>query len=358
MSDLSYDAIRSRLHELNCPGNPKALEVRWLLERILGVGKSHGNQHAVILCGAELSVASASLRRVLSYGAWRTSRGEEVEANRLDLPEGDEFAMATATIAAELIRQGLGKRPVETVFPAVEDFIEQLLGQLTFSGYAVAGLLGELLLLKEVLEQPGFCEGSSEPTSIWQGPKHDARDFCHGRNSVEVKTSLTDRRRHTIHSLDQVEPRLDENGEAKEALFLLSLGLRHNPVQGALSVPAVVDEVLLALERAPNPAIAKEAFLEDLSRWGSPGSPRYDHSKARDDEQLNTQYTISLAPRLYLLGDRRLRLLRTDDLQDKIVQRSGLTYRAEFPDSVAGSPGNPREGWHAVVQALLDEGEL
>ncbi|MDA8592505.1 PD-(D/E)XK motif protein [Planctomycetota bacterium] len=354
MSDLGYDTIRNRLNEVASPDTPSTIEVSWLLEGVLGIGKSQEGQHAIILCGAALSPSGPSLGRVLSHGAWRTSQGEVVDANRLDLPAGDEFAMATATIAAELIRQGIGDRPIESIFPAVEDFIEQLIGRLTFSGFAVAGLLGELLLLKEILEVPGYCEGSSEPTSIWQGPKHDARDFCHGRNSVEVKTSLTDRRCHTIHSLDQVEPRLDENGEAKEALFLLSLGLRYNPVQGALSVPLVVDEILIALERASNPEVAKEAFLGDLSRWGSPGSPRYDHARAHEDVQLNTQYTISLEPRLFSVSDQELHLLRTDDLDEKIVERLGMTYRAEFPDSVAGSPGNPVAGWPAAVKQLLD----
>lgn len=354
MSDLSYDTIRGSLNEVECPSHSEMIGVNWLLEGVLGVGKTHDGQHVTILCGAELSPSAPGLGRILSHGVWRTSRGDLVDANRLDLPAGDEFAMATATIAAELIRQGVGERPIESIFPAVEDFIEQLIGQLTFSGYALAGLLGELLLLKEILNQPGFCEGSSEPTSIWHGSKHDARDFRHCHNSVEVKTSVTDRRCHTIHSLDQIEPRKDENGQAKEAVFLLSVGLRHNPVQGALSVPSVVDEILGALDRAPDPDVAKEAFLDSLSRWGSPGSPRYDHAQAQDDIELNTQYTFSLEPLLYSVSDPKLRLLRASDLEETIVQEQGMTYRAEFPDSVAGSPGNPSRGWPAAVKRLLD----
>lgn len=353
MNDLSYNAIRNRLNDVECPSDTTTIEVAWLLEGVLGIGKSHDGQHATILCGTPLSPSGPGLGRVLSHGTWRTSQNDVLDANRLDLPPGDEFAMATATIASELIRQGAGELPIESVFPVVEDFIEQLIGQLTFSGFAVAGLLGELLLLREVLEQPGFCEALSRPTEIWQGAKHDARDFCCARNSIEVKTSLTDRRCHTIHSLDQVEPRLDDNGQAKEALFLLSLGLRHNPVQGALSVPLVVDQILIALDRAIDPEQAKAAFLDDLSRWGSPGSPRYEHGRAQEDVQLNTQYTISLEPRLYSVSDPKLHLLRTDDLQGKIVERQGIAYRADFPDSVAGSPGNPSGGWPAAVKRLL-----
>lgn len=354
MRDIGYDSIRDKLKDIPTPGNPVALEVRWLLPGVLAVGKSHQDSYVLILCGTEVAPSQPAIDRAMSFGSWKTGTGEIVDANRLDLPAGNEFAMATATIAAELIRQGIGERPLEVAFPPVEDFIARLLGQLSFSAYSLAGLLGELLLLRTVINQPGFCEDSATPTSIWQGPKHDARDFRYGRTSIEVKTSLTGRRCHTIHSLDQVEPRVDDEGQPKEALFLLSLGLQHNPSQGAFSVPMIVDEILADLERAEDPLAAKDAFLTELSRWGSPGSPRYDHSKAWGDSHLATAFSVAIEPRLYRLADPKLRLLRTRDLKHTIVRRSGVSYRAEFPDSVPGSPGNPIRGWTAAADILLN----
>ncbi|WP_327252607.1 PD-(D/E)XK motif protein [Streptomyces sp. NBC_01244] len=68
----------------------------------------------------------------------------------------------------------------------------------------LAGLFGELVLLRRLLEQ------DSSAHRLWLGPERHRHDFSAGNTAVEVKASTDDQgRRPRIHGLDQLEPPAD-----------------------------------------------------------------------------------------------------------------------------------------------------
>ncbi|MEU3835014.1 PD-(D/E)XK motif protein [Streptomyces microflavus] len=78
----------------------------------------------------------------------------------------------------------------------------------------VAGLFGELLILKQLLEK--------DPSAhrLWRGPSGYRHDFWGGATAVEVKTSTSSEgRRPRIHGLDQLEA--PDGGELSLAWFRL-----------------------------------------------------------------------------------------------------------------------------------------
>lgn len=98
---------------------------------------------------------------------------------------------------------------------------------------ALASLLGELLVLEQVLE-------ADQPTALgaWTGPDGGVHDFSIGALAIEVKTSLrTTGRVIEVNDLGQLmEP---ENGE----LVLVFLRLRPSPGRGD-TVPAVMERLV------------------------------------------------------------------------------------------------------------------
>ncbi|MGW5850571.1 PD-(D/E)XK motif protein [Streptomyces sp. NPDC055254] len=65
----------------------------------------------------------------------------------------------------------------------------------------LAGLFGELILLRRLLEQ------DSGAHRLWRGPEGHRHDFSAGNTAIEVKASSGDEgRRPRIHGLDQLEP--------------------------------------------------------------------------------------------------------------------------------------------------------
>jgi hypothetical protein len=325
----------------------------WMVEGRVAAGRNDEGGYVLMLPGVPLATTMPELRKVLSHDQWQMSSGELVEANRIAFPDGQPFAMATATVATELIRQGIQDEPLDIVFSAVEEFIERLLGELLVSEHALAGLLGELVLLERMLRRPEMCDAVADPTAPWKGYMHDARDIRRGFCSIEVKTTTSDLRIHTIHSLNQIQPRKDEEGRAMESVFLLSVGFRPDNDQGSFTVPSTVDTILDHLDRCLEPEIAKQAFLQRLSRWGVSGQARYIHDEAHAHPRLSTRFTMGLEPLLYKVADPRLKLLRSDDLIDLIVEEQGIQYRAKLPEQIPGSPNNPEQGWNSAVNALL-----
>ncbi|MBU0553890.1 PD-(D/E)XK motif protein [Myxococcota bacterium] len=350
---LDYRTIANKLEVRDIPLEPGVNNVFWMVDHRLAIGRSHDSGYVIILPGTMLSTDKPELSKALSYGRWKTNEGKVLEANRITLPEGHSFAMATATVAAELIRQGIESHPLEEVFQAVDDFIERLLGDLFISEHALVGLLGEMVFLERMLRLPTLCDAVADPTSIWRGFLHDAHDFHLGSKSIEVKTTTGDNRIHTIHSLAQIEPRTDINGNLNEDVFLLSVGFRVDDINGSYSVPNTVDKILLHINRCREPEIAKKAFLQRLLRWGVSEQTGYKHDTARVSSRMSIRFALSLEPRLYELTDPKLKLLRSKDLVGFIVENKGIRYRANFPDEIPGNPENPIVGWYEISQKLI-----
>ena len=102
---------------------------------------------------------------------------------------------------------------------------------------ALAGLFGELLVLRRLLEaDPGGV-------AFWTGPTGSAQDFHRGIDAVEVKTTVAPvGRRVTVHGVDQLD--VAPSGR----LVLWWLRLRTD--RGA-SVPELVDDILVTADDPP-----------------------------------------------------------------------------------------------------------
>lgn len=345
-----YDEIADHLENGRIPSAPNQIEIHWAVENLVAVGRTHDGGHAIIITGDRLISVHPEIDHVMKHDIWHTASDKEVVGNLIKLGQGRHFTIATAAIAAELKRQSIQVSTTQRVFTRIEGFITQMISQQSPTIPSMAGLLGELLLLKQLLSCEGYCESTEDPTLVWRGHAHDARDFRCGRHSIEVKTTTLNRRLHTIHSLRQIEPSLDGDHRPTEAVSLLSVGFCPD-LQGTYSVRATVDQICAILRvRCSDPTSAVQAFRNRLCDWGPPGQQPFDPDECAGDDIGATRFRLSLEPCLYDLTDTKLQLLRSSDLTQKIVQREGLSYRAEFPERVSHS--NPRRGWQAAVSCL------
>jgi hypothetical protein len=123
----------------------------------------------------------------------------------------------------------------------------------------LAGLFGELLLVKELVER-----NPANGVDAWMGPSGSQHDFARGELAIEVKTTTVREGRVVgIHGTDQLER--PSGGE----LFLSFVRL--DVEAGGTSVPELIDSILeLGVER--------RTFLDLLARGG------YDASKAGEYE--------------------------------------------------------------------------
>ncbi|MFI8514624.1 PD-(D/E)XK motif protein [Streptomyces sp. NPDC085460] len=64
------------------------------------------------------------------------------------------------------------------------------------------GLLGELAILARLAESYGW----ESAVDAWTGPYGEEHDFALADFDIEVKTTATERRRHVIHGLGQLQP--------------------------------------------------------------------------------------------------------------------------------------------------------
>ncbi len=111
----------------------------------------------------------------------------------------------------------------------------------------VAGLVGELIVLIELLEQDGRA------WSGWHGPASDRHDFRAGGVSVEVKASLgADGRKVHIHGIKQLEDSPDST------LILKQVRLEPDPA-GNLNVPELARR---AMQLASEPESVQAKLLD------------------------------------------------------------------------------------------------
>lgn len=151
---------------------------------------------------------------------------------------------------------------------------------------ALAGLFGELELLKSIVERdPGSI-------AVWTGPTGSAQDFHRGLRAVEVKSSVSPEGRTIhVHGADQLD--VSPPGE----LLLYWLRLR---TDRGRSVPEVVDDVMARIDDAG-------AFIGLLSRLGYRSSDRELYARQQYEVVEHRCYAIKNGfPRIVpagLIGD-------------------------------------------------------
>ena len=138
------------------------------------------------------------------------------------------FSEVTAQILA---RVASGQACAAAARSTILDFRRLLLRSSNVAPTKIAGLIGELLVLRRLLDR------SSKAWRTWRGPLGDRHDFRSGDHSLEVKTSSKASRNVTVSSIDQMAT------PAGGSLHLLHVLLEQTS-GGLLSVSALGQAVL------------------------------------------------------------------------------------------------------------------
>lgn len=342
----SYESIVALIDTLS-PSLDATLQVEWLLAERIGVAKAHRGGHALLLVGPPLSLTTDIVAAALRNGQWRNAEGALFQGSVLELPAGHAYRAAMATIGAELFRLGVERRSTADVFVEVEAFVALVLRRILLPAEYVLGLVGELLILRELLTALRFDARIHNRTTFWRGWQRQSRDFVFGQTAVEVKTTSLSVSRHTV-SLDQVDARQTDGG-ASEQLFLASIGLRQSFGAEGFSISSLTSDVLALLDPSET-----ASFLTSLGQYGPDGFGGYIHEEMHEHDAYCQGFTTTFAPRIYRMNDPSVRVIRGSDLARDFphVLPRGLHYTVEFPENVPGSLENPTTDLRAFSKTM------
>ena len=357
---MSFDQIANLLEDMTLPDKGDHFKIEWLAPETLAVGRNSTGGHCIFMVCDPLAPTIAAVERAIRYGRWQPSGAPVISSNLLALPSGSEFGTAAAAIAAELLRRRTTSGdPLTELFAQVEEFISLVLRRVLLPPDFVLGLLGELVILDELLEAMGVRAQEGDPTAVWRGWMQQARDFVLGVTSIEVKTTGLQVSRHHIHGLEQVEARILDEG-ATERLFLGSIGLRRTGT-GGYSVAELTRRILSRL--TPDSSAdgelndSQRRFLDRLAQYGPRDSVGYVHAEMSEQDLYTEGYTSTFPPRFYDMADDNIRLIRTADLtgQFENVRAQGISYIIELPPVVPGSIENPKPDFRVLLRSLVEQ---
>ena len=140
--------------------------------------------------------------------------------------------------------------PYQALLRALADNRALLVAAEMLSEVELVGLFGELWFLNQLLD----CRGPSA-VRAWTGPQEQPHDFRFGDTEVEVKTTRSARRVHTINGLAQLSPAVSCS------LFLLSIQAQPTGPGAGSSIPEMIQTIRQKLEKdAPE----EQMFMEAL----------------------------------------------------------------------------------------------
>jgi putative PD-(D/E)XK family protein DUF4420 len=126
-----------------------------------------------------------------------------------------------------------------SVLASLASFRRLLAGYSRMSEQEQVGLYGELLLLKHLLSRLP----PEEAVAAWRGPDSEEHDFDIGDDDVEVKTTISEDRRHWINDAHQLAPSLGRR------LWVVSIQLTGAGL-GGVSLSDIVSELQSLLPEA------------------------------------------------------------------------------------------------------------
>ena len=305
----------------------------------LAVAKTKEHIYELLFIGKKLEPRSSIIRTCLTYTKWQDDADKKTfEANSFKIPESHYSASIAALIIVEFNRlaENLG---FEEKFFALEPIIERFLQREMLTEHETIGLLGELIVLKEVISQvpPARYKATLDG---WMGHRHVARDFTFGDTSLEIKTTQSTESIHTINSVGQIEARTDVNRVPVERLYLLSIGLIRSSSEGghsATSLAETCDAILRILGVHPTEATnLSETFLSRVSAYGTSESRRYLHTEMRGHFFASQPWSVTFT-RIYDMSDPHLSLPRREELNIfRDVVTDSFSFEISLPRRVSG----------------------
>ncbi|MGY0486322.1 PD-(D/E)XK motif protein [Streptomyces sp. WG-D5] len=164
------------------------------------------------------------------------------------------------------------------------------------------GLLGELTVMRALASAHGW----EKAVTAWTGPDDEEHDFGLPGYDVEVKTTASEKRRHAVHGLGQLDP------ASGRALWFVSLQLTRGGAEGVTLADTVAAVSAEVAERAPASlgrlehgltAVGWSRTQEDDERWvarsaplvlDSPVLPRLPLADAVPERIGSVQYVIDV----------------------------------------------------------------
>lgn len=353
----TYEEIAHLLEQLAPPAAERAFAVEWLGPDRIAIGIDHLGRCALLIAGAAIHAKIEVVANAVREGAWDTKDGRRLSGSLLSLPGGQAFRTALTAIAAELLRRGIAERPAQEVFDEVEPFVALVLRRLLLPESFILGLLGELIVLRELLSvrAAGGQSLGVDPTAIWRGWQRQARDLVLGRCALEVKSTGLTVSRHMVSGFDQIEPRTLD-GDATERLFIVSVGLRRAVGDAGFSIAGLVQEIVeIVRKHAESSSEAELKFLDRLAGYGPEEFDGYRHTEMSGQEPYTFPFTSTFGPRIYDMDDANIQVLRRRDLAENFscVLTEGVHFTIELPDVVPGSIENPKTDLRAFLAMVV-----
>ena len=185
------------------------------------------------------------------------------------------------------------------------------------------GLVGELLAVRALLS----AHGPADVLHWWLGPLAEQHDLALPAYDVEIKTTLSERRRHVISGVGQLAP------TPGRPLWLVSVQLTRGA--SGVTLSGLVHEVRTIVHHDHR----LEQYL-DRAGWSNDDADLYDMA-----------YLLRTSPAAYLVDDRFPAV--TADRLHAVVPRDDLvdlvTYRVDVTHLDVGRPTGP-------VTTFIDEG--
>lgn len=350
---LSFESLREVLDALPMPAQSGDRNTYWVFPRLLGIAKSSGAVFEIFLVGPQLRPHTATVRRHLEFGAWLvTTNGSTMDANRVVLPNAPHFVAIAALIAIELVRAGLNAgRSLQDAFNDIEPILELALRRGALTEDHVVGLVGELLVVEEMLDMVAQRpELRQAVLDTWHGHSIGRRDFSLASAGIEVKTTQQESSSHKISGLHQIEVD-SSDGVGEREVFLLSVGLAATEHEGR-TLPELVSGIF---DRLADPAIKtsplQSRFLDDVARYGASSGRGYDHRTMSAWPVYQVRYHLTFTPRLYDMSDPDVRVVRRRDLAGTHVDADDVQYRLELPATI--NAVNPASSWQRTLARLV-----
>lgn len=249
--------------------------------------------------------AETALRRYrnLSIVKGAGGKSEDVAVLEVDASKSHSAAISFAT---SVITALAGKQAVlsTSVLQAISGWNEIINEFQLLSRPRQVGLLGELLFLLHLVNEIG----PDKAVSSWLGPPRSEHDFALEEFEIEVKTTESEKRVHTISS----ETQLTESVGRK--LFVLSIQLTRGGVsKNAFSLSEVVTRVrdVMLDYRAQVDSRLEEAGWED-----------------QFSEMYTEKFMYRSTPKLFRVDDDFPRITR--DVLNNSLERGELVSRVRY----------------------------
>ena len=322
----------------------------------IGIARDHSGRFEIFLSVVGLQVSSAVIRRYVAEDTWRRIDGREFTASRIVISGDPHFIGVAALIVDELLRNGFDSDP-QLAFVRSEALIEMALERAGVSDETVLGLLGELILLEQLLLLLPVPAMRQRVLDVWTGYQRASRDFTGRQIAIEVKATTRNRSRHHISNLDQVSPGFQQGGVSGAQLFLVSVGLIPSQASGR-SVASQAERICQLLARDLSDEVAvrlRGAFFQCLRLYGvAPGGGNgYDHESMKDWPIFSSEWEVRFL-RVYDMADELILVPRRSDfVNSRHMVDGSIRFEVDLPDVVRGDI-NPTTDATEILRRLLD----